>query len=129
ALDELAHRAGRLPEVPSWEPPRRPRAEPRLAPTICRDSQGLNAYVDSCARALWEPAGRSILRWLTQDRGLPEQVLKINKIGADLGPRRQPRPDGMSRTGGAVLPVIAGGRAIYAQVRVPHPRPDRKSTR
>jgi hypothetical protein len=31
----------------------------------------------------------------------------------------------MPRTSGVVLPVTVDGVAIYAQVRVPHPRPDR----
>ncbi|MBK5224106.1 MAG: toprim domain-containing protein [Acidimicrobiia bacterium] len=125
ALDELARRAGRIPEPPSWEPTRPIRRERPLTPDRCRDPEALGAYVDACAATLWEPAGRPIRRWLTEERGLPERVLKVNKIGADLGPRRQSRPDGMCRMGGAVLPVIADGQAIYAQVRVPHPRPDR----
>lgn len=125
ALDELARRAGQIPTPPDWEPPRRPRREPRLALSRCRDTAGLEAYVEDCAAALWRPEGRTIRRWLTEERGLPERVLKVNKIGADLGPRRQRRPDGMCRTGGAVLPVIADGHVVYAQVRVPHPRADR----
>ena len=125
ALDELARRVGHLPSAPDWEPPRRPRREPRLTPSRCRDTAGLEAYVDACADVLWKPEGKAIRRWLTEERGLPERVLKVNKVGADLGPRRQPRPDGMCCTSGVVIPVIADGHVVYAQVRVPHPRPDR----
>lgn len=46
-------------------------------------------------------------------------------IGADLGPRVQARPDGMPRAIGVVLPVLHDGRAVYAQLRVPDPKPDR----
>ena len=57
-------------------------------------------------------------------RRLPDKVLRANRIGADLGPRQQRRPDGMPRAAGAVLPVIVDGRAVYAQLRMSNPRPD-----
>jgi hypothetical protein len=65
-----------------------------------------------------------VRQWLIEERGLPIDVLEANKVGVDLGPRRQARPDGMPRAAGVVLPVITDGHAVYAQVRVPHPRPD-----
>jgi hypothetical protein len=114
----LAARAGHLPQPPSWTP--QPRARPAQA-----DLDGLNRYVDRCAEVLWQPSGRAIREWLTGTRGLPEEVLRANRVGADLGPRRQARPDGLPRASGAVLPVIERGHATYAQIRVPHPRPDR----
>lgn len=124
ALDDLAARAGHVPQPPDWEPRHRPR--PAIEPVQgCRDTEGLTAYVDSCERALWRADGKAIRRWLTDERGLPVEVLRRNQVGADLGPARQERPDGMCRAGGAVLPVIADGQVVYAQVRVPHPRPDR----
>lgn len=124
ALDHLATRAGHAPQPPDWAPPQRPPA--RFQPPIgSRDARGLRDYVEDCARALWTPEGAPVRRWLTQGRGLPTDVLHTNQIGADLGPGHQPRPDGMPRTGGAVLPVIADGHAVYAQIRVLHPRPDR----
>ena len=124
AMQELADRAVQAPRQPDWEPRRlvRPVTEPVRG---CRDTEGLTAYVDSCERVLWRSDGAGVRRWLTEERGLPADVLRTNHVGADLGPRRQPRPDGMCRMGGAVLPVIAGGEVVYAQVRVPHPRPDR----
>ena len=85
----------------------------------CRGLGGLQRFVAECADQLWQPSGRAIREWLTDTRGIPARVLRANRIGADLGPRTQWRPDGMPRAGGAVLPVISGGRAVYAQV----PRP------
>jgi DNA primase len=124
AMHDLADRVGQGPRPLDWEP-RRP-VQPVAVPVQgCRDTQGLTAYVDSCERVLWRPEGSAVRRWLTEERGLPVEVLHSNHVGADLGPRRQRRPDGMCRMGGAVLPVIAGGEVVYAQVRVPHPRPDR----
>lgn len=124
AIEQLAARAGCVPCSPDWEPPQpyRPRPQPVRG---CRDPGGLADYVESCARTLWRPEGSAVRSWLIEERGLPETVLKANHVGADLGPRRQPRPDGMCRMGGAVLPVVAGGEVVYAQVRVPHPRFDR----
>ena len=90
----------------------------------CRDSAGLQRYVDECATRLWQPSGRAIRRWLTDTRGIPADVLQANQIGADLGPQAQPRPDGMPKATGAVLPAISRGRAVYAQIRVPYPRGD-----
>jgi len=64
-------------------------------------------------------------RWLINKRGLPRDVLIENRVGADLGPRSQQRPEGMPRSMGIVLPVIHDGHAVYAQLRAPHPQPDR----
>ncbi len=121
ALSELARRVGQQPERPTWNPARTAPSVPSVREG-CRDPRGLDAYVASCAETLWLPEGRSTLRWLTDGRGLPGEVLRSNHVGADLGSRRQSRPEGMPRSGGAVLPVIADGRAVYAQIRVPPPR-------
>lgn len=82
------------------------------------DIQELNDYVDQCAEQLWKPAGARVRNWLMDVRCLSEEVLRRNRIGADLGPRKQHRPNGMPRMSGAVLPVINDGRAVYAQLRV-----------
>lgn len=124
-LDYLAGRVGHHDHGPDWEPLPRPTTPPSPRPDGCRDQAGLQRYVDECADRLWEPAGRAIRCWLTDTRGLPADVLKENRIGADLGPRFQSRPAGMPRAQGAVLPVICQGRAMYAQVRVPHPAAER----
>jgi hypothetical protein len=84
----------------------------------------MDRYVDACAAVLLTTDGRRAREWLVEQRGLPVEVLEANKIGVDLGPRRQARPEGMSRAAGVVLPVLVDGHAVYAQVRVPYPRPD-----
>lgn len=124
ALGHLADRVGQVPQPADWQPRRRP--APAVEPArTCRDIEGLTAYVSSCEKALWQPSGSRVREWLMVERGLPANVLRNNHVGADLGPQRQARPDGMCRTPGAVLPVVAGGQVIYAQVRVPNPKPDR----
>jgi hypothetical protein len=122
ALGYLAGKAGHHDLGPEWEPrPRRSAPATRVA-RGCRDPAGLQRYVDECADRFWQPSGRAIRRWLTDTRGIPADVLRENRIGADPGPRAQWRPDGIPRAAGAVLPVIAHGRAVYAQVRVTRPR-------
>jgi 5S rRNA maturation endonuclease (ribonuclease M5) len=64
-------------------------------------------------------------RWLTEVRHLPPQLLIENRIGADLGPVPQHRPDGMPRASGVVLPVVDRGRTVYAQLRILDPPPNR----
>jgi hypothetical protein len=128
AFDYLARIVGQPIAPASWtRPARRPFVARRSARSTggCRDPEALTDYVLSCARTLWKPRGRTVRQWLTGDRGLPADVLRANSVGADLGPGCQPRPEGMPRTAGAVLPVMADGVAVYAQVRVPHPRADR----
>ncbi len=104
---------------------RRPARTRPIAPVGRGDPDGLNRYVHECAERLWKPEARELLRWLTTARSLSNDVLVENQIGADLGPRIQSRPDGMPRASGVLLPVINDGRAVYAQVRVPHPGPER----
>ena len=125
ALDFLAGRIGHHDRVGDWSPPARPAVRRSPADRACRDAEGLRRYVDECAERLWKPEGRAIRRWLTNVRGIPADVLDANRIGADLGARRQERPDGMPRALGAVLPTIAQGEVTYAQIRVPHPDPGR----
>jgi hypothetical protein len=123
AIEELGRRVGvREPYVAERVPtPRRPASGPAAG-----DLAGLAAFVDDCARRLWQPAGRPVRRWLTEVRGLPEDVLAKNRIGADSGRRRQDRPDGMPSTGwAAVLPVVEDDRPVFAQLRALHPLPDR----
>lgn len=122
AMDLLARRVGHHEQSTSWTPRRAARRSPPPPPRGCSDPEGMESYVASCAAALFTPAGERIRRWLTENRGLSESVLVANKIGADLGPRRQPRPTGMPKATGAVLPVLVDGHAVYAQVRVVQPR-------
>jgi hypothetical protein len=125
ALGYLACKVGHHDLGSDWQPrPRRRQPPAGRLRQGCRDPAGLQRYIDECADRLWQPSGRAIRLWLTDARGIRAGVLRANRIGADLGPPAQWRPDGMPRAGGAVLPVIARGRAVYAQVRVLRPRPD-----
>lgn len=125
AMDQLARRVGIEDRGPDWTPPRQASRPTTLAPRQgCTDPAGMDRYVDDCAAALFTAPGQRIRSWLTETRRLPDKVLRANRIGADLGPRQQRRPDGMPRAAGAVLPVIVDGRAVYAQLRMSNPRPD-----
>ncbi len=132
ALQELSQRAG-IPELEPGQTPnprRRPRGVGRHEATpaitlIPRPVPELEHYVAQCADALWQPRGAPIRRWLTDTRALPEDVLRRNRIGADLGPRHQDRPDGVPQVRRAVvLPVLADGQACYAQLRTLGAGPD-----
>lgn len=124
ALHQLASRTGVPVATPSGslQPARRRlhalAYDPRPVPALER-------YVNECAEALWELRGEPIRRWLTEARHLPEDVLRRNRIGADLGPRHQPRPGGVPRVRrAAVLPVLAGEQACYVQLRTLNAGPD-----
>ena len=125
AMTYLADRAGHREQPDDWRPTPRPERARTLPPAGCRDPDGLDRYVNECADRLWKPDGRGLRCWLTLTRGLPSDVLIQNRVGADLGPRVQSRPDGMPRASGVVLPAIENGHAVYAQIRVPRPHPDR----
>lgn len=125
AMTHLAERTGHREQPDNWRPDPRPARALSLPPEGCRDPDELDRYVNECAERLWKPEGRAMRRWLTTTRGLSEEVLVENHIGSDIGPRAQARPDGMPRAVGVVLPVIRDSHAVYAQLRVPHPQPDR----
>lgn len=124
ALDFLADRAGHdVRDLRSFSASER--VQQARPPARCADAEGLQHYVDECAARLWKPEARAIRRWLTHRRAIPAGLLEVNRIGVDLGPRVQERPAGMPRAMGVVLPVLVEDQAVYAQVRVPHPGPDR----
>lgn len=130
AIEGLAGRAGIRDAVVADGRLGRAAGRPIKAVTTARppmgDSAGLVAFVDECAERLWRPEGRVVLHWLTEVRGLPEEVLALNRIGADPGRQRQSRPDGMPSSGrAAVLPVLEAGRPVFAQLRPVNPLPER----
>jgi hypothetical protein len=140
ALEDLAGRSGlSAVELTGAVAGRRPRARPATVPAPGATPLPvpvLEAYVAQCAAALWEPGAAPIRTWLTRARGLPDDVLRVNRVGADLGTHRQPRPirgeDGVWVLGwptvdvdaavprvrrAVVLPVLVDGQACYAQLR------------
>ncbi|HUP69681.1 MAG TPA: toprim domain-containing protein [Acidimicrobiales bacterium] len=128
ALEELARRAGGAHRFHTDDVSlSRPfvRRQPAVQPAVS-DPAGLAAYVEECAERLWQPEGRVVLRWLTDHRGLPEDVLRSNGIGADPGRQRQARPEGLPSAGrAAVLPVSEEGRPVFVQIRSLSPPPGR----
>ncbi len=117
ALGELQRRSGSAPDVAQARPVRlRSPASPEG-----RDEpdNALLEYVDACERILWRPAGRKVLDYLVDERGLAPDALRANHVGADLGPVAMRRAAGLPRGGvAAVLPTLdVDGRVTYVQAR------------
>lgn len=115
AIEELAHRAGLEPGDPRASRVRPPSPLPEpvpLHPNVVR-------YVEACEQLLWKPAGRTVLNYLTEERGLDPDVLRANRVGADPGKRKLRRSAGLPKLGvGAVFPALANdGRLEYLQIR------------
>lgn len=125
AVAVLGRRSGAA-ERPGQRPDRPFRTGDRARPPapVPTPSPVIEDYVAACEAFLWSPAGRPQHAWLA-GRGLGDDVLVANRVGADPGPRRMARPAGLPRGGmGVVLPVLDGtGRATYLQTRyLGHPR-------
>ena len=123
ALEELARRAGISPDEPRMRPIRRPlawRHPVELQPAAVK-------YVGACERLLWEPAGRRVLEYLVDERGLDPEVLRVNRVGADPGTSTLRRAGGIPKYGpGAVFPALdADGRLVYFPTRYLNPGPNR----
>jgi DNA primase len=104
------------PTTPGRDTARRAlREEPS---TSLRDRTQMDRYVNQCATALRTEPAADIHRWLTEQRHITDAVLRANRIGADLGPARQSRPNGIPRGSGVVLPVFTNGCATYVQLRI-----------
>ena len=119
AMELLASRTGLLADADCPAPRRRSRP-----PVERREPHpGIEDYVATCAEHLWAPAAGGPARYLTETRGLPENVLRLNRVGFDPGPRHLDRPDGVPRSSGIVLPVLDDdGRAVFTQTRRLGPR-------
>ena len=116
AIESLAGRAGIRDDAPPLRT-RRPNRPP--PPPRTQDLGALRSFVEDCERRLWAHEGRAVRRWLTEARRIPEETLRVNRIGADPGRRRQPRPEGMPAAGWAVvLPVVERGEAVFVQLRL-----------
>ena len=121
AIDELAARAGmspdrELPPVPTRRPGPKPAAEP---------DDRVIAYATVCARLLWSPLGAEVRDWL-HGRGLDDDVLRANLVGADPGRARLRRGKGIPYGAGpgATFPALnPAGEIRYVQTRALEPRP------
>lgn len=79
-------------------------------------------YVRRCEKLLWSGSGRDVRDWL-HARGLRDEVLRANRVGADPGRKFLPRPKGLP--GGwpaAVFPALdRRGQITYFQARFLQP--------
>lgn len=124
AIDELATRAGMFPDRDLPPIPQRRPAGP--APATEPDPMVI-AYSTMCARLLWGPLGAGVRDWL-HARGLDDDVLHANHVGADPGRARLARGRGMpyGYGPGATFPALdASGRIRYVQTRALEQRPGR----
>jgi DNA primase len=138
AISELARRGG-VAEIPPADvgsrrsrrlqsPEAAPAPRRAEAPAVVQPVRELDRYVRECASVLWRAAGAAgrAREWLTKERGLPAGVLRANRVGFDMGPLAQDRPDGLPRVSDAiVLPILAAEAAAYVQLRLLRPRQGR----
>ena len=116
-LAELDQRSGGTPAI-AQAPPIRSRSSAIAEGAAAPDSALLD-YVAACERVLWRPAGRKVLDYLVDERGLAPDALRANHVGADLGPVAMRRAAGLPRGGvAAVLPTLdMDGSVTYVQAR------------
>jgi DNA primase len=98
---------------------RPPRPEPR---PVGRPAPEVVEYVERCEKLLWSGSGRHIREWLNA-RGLGDDVLAANRVGADPGRRYLPRPKGLpAGWPAAVYPALdPSGAVAYFQARLIDP--------
>lgn len=94
-------------------PPPRPLGKPHIE---------VRRYVERAQRLLWTAPATTIRQHL-HERGLGDDVLKANRIGADLGRRYLPRPHGFpAGWPAAVYPALdRTGHVTYFQARFIEP--------
>ena len=116
-LAELDRRAGGSPDLAQARPI--PSRSPAIVAGMAAPDGALLEYVAACERILWQPAGRQVLDYLVDKRGLAPDALSANRVGADLGPVAMRRAAGLPRRGvAAVLPTLdIDGRVTYVQAR------------
>ncbi|MGH3441172.1 MAG: toprim domain-containing protein [Nitriliruptorales bacterium] len=120
AIDWLARRAGMVPDQPLPDLARKPRpAAPRVVPL----DPAVTRYAAACERILWSPAGRPVRDWLNE-RGLHDEIVRVNHVGADPGRRMMRRQRGLpyGNSIAAVLPALdPAGNVRYLQARYLEP--------
>ena len=115
AILELARRVGLQPDQPDVRriaPTPLPREVVPLHPSAVR-------YVEACEQLLWKPIGRPVLDYLTNNRGLDPDVLRVNRVGADPSTSLLRRASGLPKGGPAAVFVAldSDGEIAYLQTR------------
>jgi hypothetical protein len=88
-------------------------------PTPARD---LEPFIAECAERLWRREGTRVRRWAMGERGLSEEALRLNAIGADHGRPSRYRPPGVPAAGPAlVLPTHQHAPQPSLQLRLLRP--------
>jgi len=116
AVDWLATRAGMIPDRPL--PPIAIKRTPRST-TATEPSPLVERYVRLCESVLRGPQGRDVRDWL-HGRGLTDETIHANRIGADPGRNLMRRERGLPCGAGvaAVLPALdSAGHVVYVQAR------------
>lgn len=95
--------------------PRPPRPQPR---PVGQPAPEVIEYITRCQKILWTGSGRHIRDWL-HHRGLDDETLAANRVGADPGRRYLPRPKGLpAGWPAAVYPALdPNGQLTYFQAR------------
>ena len=122
AIDELASRAGMHPDR---ELPPIPERRPTVPPPATVLDERVVGYATVCSRLLWSPLGAQVRDWL-HARGLHDDVLRHNLVGADPGRERLRRARGIPYGAGvgATFPALdRSGQIRYVQTRALEPRP------
>lgn len=116
-LAELDRRSGTTSDLAQVRPV--PSRSPAIAEGRVAPDRALQEYVTACERILWRPAGRKVLDYLVDERGLAPNALRANRVGADLGPVAMRRAAGLPRGGvAATLPTLdIDGSVTYVQAR------------
>ena len=97
-----------------------PVSPPRPRPAAAVD---VEAFIAECADQLWRPEGAAVRRWAMGQRGLSEETLRTNHIGADAGHPSRDRPAGVPAAGPAlVLPTHQHDPRRSVQLRLLRPR-------
>lgn len=116
AVDWLAGRAGMTPDRPL--PPPLPRAPKRIASPSALDPM-VERYVAKAEAVLRGSQGRPMREWLNA-RGINDDTIATNRLGADVGRQLMRRPRGLPYGAGTgvVFPAFdPNGEVSYVQTR------------
>jgi DNA primase len=117
AVDWLAQRAGMVPDRPM--PPIKPKRAPVQPEAALVMDPLVERYVHACARIIDKTGGRDVRNWL-RDRGIHDDTIRANLIGADPGRSTMRRGRGLPHgiAVAATFPVFdPTGNLTYVQAR------------